>query len=63
MYAIAEIAEEYKLAARVYIKIRSEFNRGRMSGLEAALSCLGVDNDEIGEMYQACEEEVKEYMK
>lgn len=55
----AEVRNEYKLAARQYIRRNSEFNRGRMSGLEAALSWLEVNNDEIQEMYKACEEEVR----
>ena len=59
MYARAEVRNEYKLAARQYIRKNSEFNRGRMSGLEAALSWLEVNNDEIQEMYKACEEEVR----
>ena len=58
MNGIAEVRNEYKLAARQYIRRNSEFNRGRMSGLEAALSWLGVNNDEIQEMYKACEKEV-----
>lgn len=66
MNAIAEVREEYKSAVRTYIRHsqgehtvyrRAEFYEGRMSGLEVALSVLGVDNDEIREMYKLCEEE------
>lgn len=66
MNASAEIREEYKSAVRKYIRQtrstdsvykRAEFYEGRMSGLESALSVLGVDNDEIREMYNLCEEE------
>ena len=57
---VAEVRNEYELAARVYIRRNNEFNRGRMSGLEAALSWLGVDNDKICEMYKTCEEEVRD---
>ena len=67
MNAVAEIREEYKSAVRQYIRQlhspdavykRVEFYEGRVSGLEVALSCLGVNNDEIRELYQACEEEM-----
>lgn len=66
MNAAAEMREEYKSAVGTYIKHsqgkhtvyrRAEFYEGRMSGLEVALSVLGVDNDEIREMYKLCEEE------
>ena len=66
MNAAAEIREEYKSAARTYIRHaggektvyrRAEFYEGRLSGLEVALSVLGVDSDEIREMYKLCEEE------
>ena len=61
MNAAAELREEYKSAVGAYIRYREtprkEFYEGRLSGLEVALSVLGVDSDEIGEMYQAREEE------
>lgn len=61
MNAAAEVREEYKTAVEAYIRYsktsRKEFYEGRMSGLEVALSVLGVDKDEIRELYQACEEE------
>jgi len=66
MNAAAEVREEYKSAVRAWVKHsqgkhtvykRAQFYEGRMSGLEVALSVLGVDNDEIREMYKLCEEE------
>ncbi|MGB7533005.1 MAG: hypothetical protein WA977_08560 [Halobacteriota archaeon] len=66
MNAAAEIREEYKSAVRMYIKHargektvyrRAEFYEGRMSGLEVALSVLGVTSDEIREMYKLREED------
>lgn len=71
MNAAAEIREEYKNAVRDYIKQtrgrdtaykRAQYYEGRMSGLEVALSCLGVDNDEIREMYNLCEEETMDLL-
>ena len=60
MNAAAEVREEYKSAVGAYFRYRTtprkEFYEGRMSGLEVALSVLGVDSDEIREMYQASEE-------
>lgn len=65
MNQIAEVREEYKSAVRAYItqvkgsKIvyrRPEFYEGRMSGLEASLRILGIDNDGIRDMYKLCEE-------
>lgn len=58
MNGIAEVREEYKQAVRQHTRNPTEFYEGRMSGLEAALSCLGVDDDKIREMYETCEEEV-----
>lgn len=61
MNAAAEIREEYKSAVGAYVRYRKtarkEFYEGRLSGLEVALSVLGVDNDEIREMYKLREED------
>ena len=68
MNATQEVREQYKQAARTYIehinlKYRrpgsENFFQGKMSGLDVALSCLGVNSDEIREMYNTCEEEVR----
>ena len=60
MYARAEVSEQYKQAVRELILQRSDFNRGRMSGLATSLGCLGVSISEISEMCHICEEEVKD---
>lgn len=68
MNATQEVREQYKQAARACIHhlatkdlpMSKNFYQGRMSGLDIALSCLGVTSDEIREMYNACEEEVKD---
>ena len=68
MNATQEVREQYKQAAQAYIHhldtkdlpMSKNFYEGRMSGLDIALSCLGVTSDEIREMYNACEEEVKD---
>ena len=68
MNATQEVREQYKQAARTYIehintkdRFRGiEFYEGRLSGLDVALSCLGVTSDEIREMYAECEEQVKD---
>jgi len=61
MNAAAEIREEYKSAVGAYVRYREtarkEFYEGRMTGLEVALSVLGVDSDEIREMYKLREED------
>ena len=61
MNAAAEIREEYKSAVGAYVRYREtarkEFYEGRLSGLEVALSVLGVDNDEIREMYKLREDD------
>lgn len=67
MNGIAEVREEYKQAARQFIrhiniKERNPSNieyEGRMAGLEIALRCLGVDSDELREIYKTCKEEVE----
>ena len=66
MNATQEVREQYKQAVREYFRLKNtklrprniEFYEGRMSGLEVALSCLGINNEEIHEMYQTSEEEV-----
>lgn len=69
MNATAEVREEYKSAVGKYIRQlhspdavykRVEFYEGRMSGLEVALGVLGVDSDEIREMYKLREEETRD---
>ena len=67
MNKIAEVREEYKSAARTYIEHLNTkeypksmaFYEGRLSGLAVALSCLGVNSDEIREMYSTCEGEAR----
>ena len=67
MNATQEVREQYKEAARQYLRYMNakdmprnhDFYEGRMSGLEVALSCLGVNGDEVREMYNTCEEEVR----
>ena len=66
MNATQEVREQYKEAARQYLRYMNakdmprnhDFYEGRMSGLEVALSCLGVNGDEVREMYQSCEEDI-----
>lgn len=68
MNGIAEVREEYKQAAREYIRqakakagVRGTgFYEGKTAGLSVALSCLGVDADDVQEMYALCEERVKD---
>ena len=60
MNVIQEVREQYKQAVREHLKQRSEFNRGRFSGLATALGCFGVSISEINEMFHTCEEEVKD---
>ena len=59
MYARAEVAEQYKQAVRQLLKFpRVAYHKGRVSGLGAALDCLGVTSDERREIRETCEEEV-----
>ena len=60
MYARAEVAEQYKQAVREYLEQRSEFNRGRFSGLATALCWFEGSIGEIDEMFHTCQEEVKD---
>ena len=71
MNGVAEVREQYKQVARAYLRHINEkvypksiaFYEGRLSGLDVALSCLGVNSDEIREMYNTCEEEVKDELE
>ena len=59
MYAKAEVAEQYKQAVRQLLKFpRVAYHKGRVSGLGAALDCLGVNSDERREIRETCEEGV-----
>ena len=68
MNATQEVREQYKNATRNLIRhlnagdmpLNVKFYEGRTSGLSIALSCLGVNDDEVREMYNACEEEAKD---
>ncbi len=66
MDATQKVCEEYKQAARQFIRQLNIKERdtsieyeGRMSGLEIALRCLGVGSDELLEIYKTCREEVQ----
>jgi hypothetical protein len=63
MNGIAQVKEEYKQAARDYIRHindeDSSYQAGNFIGVKRALICLGVDNNELNEMYFASEEEVQ----
>ena len=69
MNEIAEVREEYKQAAREYIRQQKhkagirhlEFYQGKAAGLSVALSCLDVNSDEVREMYKTCEVEEAEH--
>ena len=71
MNVTQEVREQYKRVAREYFREDTSktyrrsvaFNEGIMTGLSIALSCLGVTNDEVREMYKACEEEVKDELE
>ena len=70
MNATQEIREQYKKVAREYIPQISKtyrpsvaFDEGKLAGLNIALSCLGVTNDEVREMYNTCEEEAKDELE
>ena len=68
MNATQEVREQYKQATRAYIHhldtkdlpMSKNFYEGRMSGLDVALGCLGVNSDEIREMYNTCEKEIRD---
>lgn len=61
MNGITEVGERYKEAVKQLVLFPSvAYHKGRVSGLEAALECLGVNSGERIKMFEACEEEVKD---
>ena len=69
MNEIQEVKGQYKQAVRQYLRHADtestdvhrtvSFYEGRMLGLDVALGCLGVNSDEIREIYKTCEEGVR----
>ena len=61
MNAMQEVREQYKQAVKQTIRYpRVAYHKGRVSGLRTALFYLGVNDDEILEIHNTCEEEVKD---